>query len=473
MRQMTIALACLAIFLLLAVLMATGRLPALLALPIMAVAVALVGGVPAPAILSNVLGEGALKLNAAYTTTMVGAMLAQLTYRLGIAKRLVRFAAEFSGDSPFLLALSLTGLTALLFTTLGGLGAVIMVGTLVLPVLVSLGIPTIAAGCLFLMGINLGGLFNLGNWVLYMQVLGLDQDTIRSFVLPFAGIFALVMVGFLAMELGRERRGAAIARGGAGLGALGLGAYVVMPHLHAMPWLWHAGRLVADGALVAGAIGVLVVFALRGLRQDDDAELPAVALLTPFVPLILVLAYRWDILPAFMAGLAYGVLTTWRRGAVNQLTQAIFEGVSTVVPAVVLIMGIGMLLDAVMSPQVSGAITPLLSRILPSHAVPYVVTFALLAPFSLYRGPLSLWGMGSGLVGAILKTDLVPGAGVMGMLLSVGQVQGISDPTNTQNVWVANYLNLETRQILLKTLPYAWTTAILGLVLSAIRYMPR
>lgn len=59
---------------------------------------------------------------------------------------------------------------------------------------------------------------------------------------------------------------------------------------------------------------------------------------------------------------------------------------------------------------------------------------------------------------------------LMAALLSVGQLQGICDPTNTHNVWTAGFLGIATRRLLLLTLPYAVVMAFLGLVMAAVRY---
>ncbi|MGB9663759.1 MAG: citrate transporter, partial [Ignavibacteria bacterium] len=99
-----------------------------------------------------------------------------------------------------------------------------------------------------------------------------------------------------------------------------------------------------------------------------------------------------------------------------------------------------------------------------------VITFTLLAPFALYRGPLNVWGMGYGLAGILLASGMNPGA-IMGLLLGVGQIQGVSDPTNTQNVWLANELKIDVQKILWNTLPYTWVVAFLGLIAAGLKYM--
>ena len=152
------------------------------------------------------------------------------------------------------------------------------------------------------------------------------------------------------------------------------------------------------------------------------------------------------------------------------LSKAIFDGISNVGPAVALVIGIGMVLNAVMHPAVAGSLAPVMLRIMPSSTVTYILFFALLAPLTLYRGPLNLWGMGAGLVGLMLSTRSMPAAAIMAALLSVGQIQGVCDPTNTYNVWISNNLNLNVQDILKKTILYVWILAVVGLVVAGFRY---
>jgi hypothetical protein len=74
--------------------------------------------------------------------------------------------------------------------------------------------------------------------------------------------------------------------------------------------------------------------------------------------------------------------------------------------------------------------------------------------------------MGSGIVSLLQKALILSGSAIMGMLMSVGQIQGICDPTNTHNIWIASYLGTNTQALLRKTLPYAWTAVVLGLTLA-------
>ncbi len=456
-----------------ACLMYTRRLSALLALPIMAIMIAAIGGIPGPAILDDVITKGSVKLHMAYTTTMFGAVLAELMNNHGIAKAVVRWVAEFAGDNPYILGLILTLVTALLFTTLGGLGAVIMIGTIILPVMLSIGISNIAAGGLFLFGISLGGMFNLANWQLYIDVLKIEQGQIISFVAPFAFIVWLAVLIFLAVEL-RSKRNLKYLAGGF---SLSLGALVwlyllsrnAQPPVALLPSVPAAAPAAAPWSLAAAGILLFCMVLWAGYRHwRAVSSLSAVALVTPVLPLVLVLACGWGILPAFVAAITFGVLATWRKDSITILTRSIINGISTVIPAVFLMIGIGMLIAAVSHDKIAGTIAPLIASIVPTTAAPYVVVFTLLTVFALYRGPLSLWGMGSGLVKLIQNATTLSGQAIMGMLMSVGQVQGICDPTNTHNIWIATYLGTDTQVLLRKTIPYAWACAFAGLLLACV-----
>jgi hypothetical protein len=459
---MLVGIGCLAVFIVMALLMSTRRLSALLALPLMAVLLAIIGGVPGRDILDEVLAKGAVKLNPTYTTTMFGAMLAELLNRLGIAKSLVRWVAEFAGDNPFLLGGAITLVTALLFSTLGGLGAVIMIGTIILPVMLSIGIPGATAGALYLFAISLGGMFNIANWQLYMQILGIPREQIIAFVLPFALLISCLIVAFLTIEL-RQRRNiiyAVIA-----VGVLASGFTAVKSALQTAGLNQAAQISTRSISISLACLVALLIYA--GYRQVTGRERnPGFVMLTPLVPLVLVLVCHFDFIPAFLAGITFATLGTWKRDSLNTLNRSIIDGITAVIPAVVLMIGIGMLVNAVQHPKVATAIAPYLAQVIPTDPWRYVIVFTIIAPLALYRGPLSLWGMGSGLVSLIQKATTLSSRAVMGMTMSVGQIQGICDPTNTHNIWIATYLATDTQALLRKTFLYAWAAVVLGLTLS-------
>lgn len=418
------------LFAIVTVLMFNRKLPTLVALPLLAVGIAIIAGVPLnqvdkdgvdTGILVGVIESGTTKLVSAYVAVIFGAWLGQIMNQTGISKNIVKMAAELGGDRPLIITILLTSAVGILFTTIGGLGAIIMVGNIVLPILISVGVPALTAVCLFLLGQATGLAMNIANWTFYMDVIGVSQATIRSFALTVTGLTALVTLVFMLVEFKRN--------------------------------------------------GKRYTWAQTNTPSDLEVEkVPIISLFTPLIPLLLVLVLDWPIIPAFIVGILYSLITTQRSftSFVSTMTKSAFEGVADAAPAVILMMGIGMLLNAVMHPQVSDIMAPLLKAVVPSSVTGYILFFALLAPLALYRGPLNMWGLGSGIAGLIISLNILSPSAVMGALLSTERMQVIADPTNTHNVWLANYAGVDVNQILWKLLPYTWVLTLMCIVAAAI-----
>ena len=112
----------------------------------------------------------------------------------------------------------------------------------------------------------------------------------------------------------------------------------------------------------------------------------------------------------------------------------------------------------------------MLSKLTPQSPVIFVLMFGLLAPLALYRGPLNIWGMGSGLTAIFLGTGVLRPEVIMAVLASVSAVQAVCDPTNTHNAWIASQAKVETLDILRRTLPFIWLMSLVALTIAAAFY---
>ena len=120
--------------------------------------------------------------------------------------------------------------------------------------------------------------------------------------------------------------------------------------------------------------------------------------------------------------------------------------------------------------MVKEVLNPFLLKVVPSGKVGYIIFFSLLAPLSLYRGPMNLFGLGSGIAALVIGLGTLSPMAVMGAFLAAERIQGCGDPTNTQNVWTANFAEVDVNGITRKLLPYLWAIAVIGVVLSAFLY---
>jgi hypothetical protein len=412
-------------FALFAGLMCARILPALLAVPALAVVVAVLIGLPVPRLLDEVVSAGALRLAPAYVAVCAGAMLSRVMMLTGIAEGIIKRAAEFGGDRPMLVTALLMAATAVLFTSLTGLGAIIMVGTLVLPILMSLGMPRRLTAVLFLMAFATGFVFNIALWRLYRELLGLAPGAALPPEIPrFATALLLITAGAVA-----------------GYAAL-------------------AARRTRDLRFWA-----IEIAAIR--EPEERPTAPLIALLTPFVPLVLYVGLGWSELPAFAGAALYGVVTTGVQRIVRVLATAAVRGVEDAVPAAILWAGIGMLLNALTQPAVHAALAPMIGTLPLKSPAGYVLFFGLLSPLALYRGPLNLFGVGIGVYSILFAAGTLPALALLAAIMSIVQVQNVCDPTNTHNVWVAQFAGVRVEEITRAALPAMMLVCLAGLAIGA------
>jgi len=475
------------VFALLAFLMYLGKIPALLALPVLAFLLTFIAGVPFyfnqyPAemsfilkfgksildsqhlVSSTVISDGIPRLHVAILTVMIGGIFGYFLKAAGISESLVRKVAELAGDKPFVIALVLTLVVSFLFTTLGGLGAIILVANIYLPVLLSIGIPPLLIGSLFLMSISFGGIFNMVNWALYVDILGLSQQQIMIYALPLGVVFLVVMILFMIIEFKKARipvPTAAVVK-----------IFAILATICAVFVWFKATNPISPEMFLMLKWAYKALLLLLFIIPAFSRKFSWIAMLAPMIPISLVLFLGWNINPAFLLGIIFLFITTMNirksdsfSSRSKLLIQSSIEGIQGVAPAVAIMIGIGMVLIAVVQPPVSQSLSPLLNAVLPTSPAGYVIIFTILAPLALYRGPLNLWGMGSGLM-QLIKVSGLSSMSIMAAFMSTGQIQGVCDPTNTHNVWVANQLKIELNALLRKTLPYMWVIALCGLLLG-------
>ena len=390
------------------------KLPALLAVPLMALATAALAGVGD---LAGILTAGAVKLAPVYATLFFGALLSRVVLSTGIAETLVTYAAEFGGDQPLVLALLLSAVVAILFTTVTGLGAIIMIGTIVLPVLMTVGIPRATSATLFLLAFGLGYILNIAQWKFYSSIFGVDRTTFQSYALVLFVVQAVVLVAYALVRTRATRDYAT--------------------------------------SVIPG--------------EPPRKRVGPAALITPVLPLVLLTVLHLDAIVAFALAALYGVLVTRPRAAVQTLIAAWIRGIEDVAPATILMIGIGMLLVAAQTPQVQAAVTPLVSAVAPRSPLGYVLLFGLLSPLALYRGPLNPYGVGIGVYTVLATLHVLPPVALVAAVMAVVQVQNVCDPTNTQNVWVANFTGVSVERITRLTLPWqvgVATLAVLAVVIA-------
>lgn len=85
-----------------------------------------------------------------------GAWFGRIMLETGIAATIIRKTVELGGDKPIVTSTLLAIVTTAVFSSMFGAGAVVAIGVIVLPILLSLGIPKLLATVSFLLSIGSG-----------------------------------------------------------------------------------------------------------------------------------------------------------------------------------------------------------------------------------------------------------------------------------------------------------------------------
>ncbi|WP_266081529.1 transporter permease [Haladaptatus caseinilyticus] len=425
------AIGILVVFAVFGILMMTELVPTFVALAAMALSIAAVGGLGTDQIINTVIVDGSTKLAAAFVAVFFGAALGAIIEQTGIAEEIVKSAAELGGDNAIVVSILLYLAVTVISTSISGLGAFIMIATIVFPIMVSIGFQRKVAAGIVLLGYGNGVMFNPANWVFYADVTGIDLQQVLVWALPTG--FAALIAGLAYIGFQTKR-----------------------------------GNIQATWATNAEDVGSTA----DEIEQQFESIVPTYALLAPILPVLLVIAGS-PVLPAFVVGILYAAVTSKpglkafknMKQTLNQVTYAFHEGISDAAPAIALMVSIGWLLQAVFAKPVATTMEPLLRLIIPQNMMLYAAMFIVLAPLALYRGPLNLWGLGSGIIGVLAAIGINP-ALITTTAVSALRVQAPADPTNTHNAWTADEMEINVNDITKSILPFAWFTAGVGVVVS-------
>ena len=420
-------------------LMVTRKMPTVLALFVLTVGICVIGGVPAVAVdadgkavgfLQAVIQSGATMLGDAIMVAIFAGWLGMVMEKTQISETMIKKGAELGGDKTLVVTLILFVVAALLFSTVNGLGTVIMVGTIVIPILVSVGADKFTATAVMLFAYCVGNNINLSCINSIAAVVGAEFKDVQIIqAICAAGAFVSGVI-FLVL---RTRK---------------------------------VGKKFAFSAPAGEA--ETSVYQIKGVTG-------ALAMLTPIVPLVLVIVFKFPLIASFLVALVWAcVFTSWKAGwkrTMNMLTKTLFDGFSATAPSATLMIGIGMLLKAINMPSVKAALEPMIRFVTPTGTVSFILFFVLLAPLCLYRGPLNLWGLGAGIASLMVGLNVLPLNAVMGGFCAVSVMQLLCCPTNTHNVWVCSYTGEEVTGFTKRMLPWIWPVVIIGVIATVFMWL--
>ncbi len=395
------------------------KLPLLLALPLVGFVIPLIAGVPFLTVADEIISNGSFRYADVLVTTIFGAALGMVMKHCGITQTIIRKAAELGGDKPVAISIALFAAVAIVFVGAGQMGTYVMMATIALPIMMTVGVPGVIAQSILALASHVGSIWSLSNWQYFTSLLG-ENVTLINCIVPVTittVVYAAVGVAFIVIQVKKSD-----------------------------PALWAT---------------------LKEAKTKPATEnAPWYSLLTPLVPLALVFIFNIATIPAMIIGIVYGCLTTQASKILGILTESFIEGINEIRSSIILTIGIGILVSAVRYENVANAIAPLLLKILPTSMLGYILFFSLLAPLQLYRGPMGIWGMGAGL-GALMASAGVINPIAVGMALVILDRFMAADPSLTYNIWGSDFVGCDVNDIMKKLIPYCWIVVLLSMIGAA------
>lgn len=361
-------------------------------------------------------------------TTLVnvcwGAWFGRVLMDTGIASTLIRKTVELGGDKPMVTISLLNIVTALIFTAMTGAGPVIAIGVIVLPILMSLGVPKAIAMFSFMGSVAAGIFINPVNFIQY-RAFYMTPDQMPDFTL-----------GWYASHWG----------------------YAALLIMLAATTLMSAVYLKRSKTVHAWA-------AQSRNTAPDRKDAPMYTLILPIVPVVLKIWLDFSVIGGFIiAGFLALFLCGRMKGSFKENCQLVnklyYDGVVDTAPLV------GFLLTLPMFNQVANYASPyfkaILGNVMPTGELTVCIIFAIVLFMGLFRGPMTLVGCGAATLGVLSSVAS----------FSVPFLYGVfAIPTITVNIgscitqsWVAwglAYTKVESKDFLRLSIPNLYLAGII------------
>lgn len=378
-------------------------------------------------LLNDIFQAGPESWGATAVNVIFGSWFGRILIDTGIAAKLIRSVTELGGDDPLIVTILLSIVTGVIFTATFGAGAVVAIGVIILPILMSLGVSSKLAVSTYVMSVGSGMYLN---GVLFSQMQSIFPDMTFSTEYIIWGLIAMavqlivisIMIWFNMRGKNRKRRKA---------------------------------------------------WAMEQENEKDGSGdgIPGIALVTPIIPTTLSILFGWPTIPSFIVGGLFGlivcdVLKDFKTAS-RVIPSTFYDGVLDVASL------LGFLFILPMFNSISGVVSPffepLIGGLIPETVLGLAIFFIIAAPFGLFRGPLTIFGAGAATVGLLNAVGNFSTPILFTFMYVPTIVMNLSTgPTQSWNLWALNYTKVSVKDFLKNNFVWAWLIAIINIFIAYI-----
>lgn len=358
-----------------------------------------------------------------------GAFFGRILIDTGIAATLIRKVVELGGDKPRVTMSLLCIVTAVIFTSMTGIGPVISIAVIVLPIMLSLGIPSPIALFSF-MGSIMAGIFgNIVNFKQYQAIFATANESYASY--DYNAYFTFGMI------------------------AMAVSLVVVL--------------IVANLSMNKKKISR--AWAATTPEEQNSGDAPAISWISIILPVIGVVAFKIPIIFGFIVA---GLFALWTCGKLKggfasicrMLSKQFADGAIDVAPMIGFLLTLAMFNNA--ATYASPYFKILFGGVMPQTALLLCIVFAVLTPLGFFRGPMNLVGSGAAILAVVVSTAAWPVQFLYPLFAVTTVAPQHLDVTQSWVAWGFGYTKVPARDFMKMSIPSGW---IIGIILCAVVFV--
>lgn len=355
-----------------------------------------------------------------------GAFFGRVLVDSGIAATLIRKVVELGGDKPRITMSLLCVVTAVIFMSMTGIGPVISIAVIVLPILMSLGI-SVPVALFSFMGSIMAGIFaNIVNFKQYQTIYAGFNPAAESYT--YNDYFQIGMIGMVV-------------------------------------------SLVVVLTVANISMNKKKRYAMAANVPAEGGDAPMISWLAVLLPVLgVVLLDLLIILGFILAGIWALLFTGKLRGGYKeicrQFAKLFTDGAVDVAPMVGFLMTLAMFNNS--AAYASPYFSAIFGDLIPQSPLVLSIVFAILTPLGFFRGPMNLVGSGSAILAVVLAVNPTMSPAFLFPLFAITTIAPQHlDITQSWVAWGLGYTKVTSREYMKKSIPTCW---IVGAILCLITF---
>ena len=394
---------------------------------------AVLGGATLESFQKDMINAAVISAGPTIFAVMFGSWFGRVLIETGIINAIIKKTVELGGDHCLLTTSLLSIVTALIFTGAYGVGIVMAIGMITLPIMFSLGVPKPVAVTAFCFAVTAG---NYVNPAVFTMMLAYYPDLeYNGPFMTFAPIGMCVHLAVcLIMLLFRLRKGK-------------------LQHQAA----WAVEAPVKERPPVEGG----------------KKRLFFLAYFAPIFPVLIVVTLNWEIIPAMVISIIITLILAGEmknpKKCLEMALRTFRDGTADVALLILLFFSIWVYARA--AANCAPLLQPLFEPLIPKNPWVLAIAFGILTPLGLFRGPLTYSG-----VGAVTQTILStfgyfqPIFRMLMIFMPWMCMTYTTCPTMSNVAWTLTYAKTDPKSHIFSTLPWAWAACIINLLIAAFMF---